>query len=101
MLDEEEAIADHRDYVMYQRIIHGIRSRQRLTQDSRWWKANEITLMSVYEARTRQVQDPGINPHFALPAKQQAFDQNSLVGLMTNASTMRDDEDTLPFPLEM
>jgi hypothetical protein len=50
-LQEEETIADYRDFAMFSRIVQGIHKTQQETKDCRWRYANDLTLQHIYKAR--------------------------------------------------
>lgn len=95
-LYEEEAMADYRDYAMFQRIVDGIQKAQSKTRDCRWRHANDVSLQHVYRARHEE-NGRSMN-QWGLPEKLQTINQDSLVGLMTHAYQ---DEESMPFTLEM
>jgi hypothetical protein len=97
-LYEEEAMADYRDYAMYQRIVDGIQKTQRKTRDCRWRHANDVSLQHVYRARHGENGEPILGGRWGLPDKLQMVNQTSLVGLMTQAYQ---DEEVMPFALEL
>ncbi|GKY99795.1 hypothetical protein MPSEU_000933300 [Mayamaea pseudoterrestris] len=99
-LYEEEAMADYRDYAMFQRIVDGIQKTQSQTRDCRWRHANDVSLQHVYKARheeNRGEMNKAMNK-WGLADKLPAFNQTSLVGLM---SQVYPDDDAMPFTLEM
>jgi hypothetical protein len=99
-LDEDEAMAEYRDYAMFRRIVKGMERTQRTTRDCRWRHANNISLRSVYEARQEEKMCDYVERK--LPAKLQMLDQSSLVGMLSHGDWQdEEDEESMPFPLEM
>jgi hypothetical protein len=96
-LYEEEAMADYRDYAMFQRIVDGIQKTQSQTRDCRWRHENDLSLQHVYKARHEEKGD-AMNS-WGLTDKLSMFNQTSLVGLMAHAA--HPDEEVMPFSLEL
>ena len=107
--DEEEAMADFRDYAMFARIVDGITKAQQKTRDCRWRHENDLSLQHVYRARQEGANHPQDSlTRFKLPEKLQLnlpSPQQSLVGLMSTIAPSlqpaEEDEDDALFVLEL
>jgi hypothetical protein len=99
-LDEEEALADFRDYAMFTRIVEGISKAQQQTRDCRWRHANDVSLQHVFKARNEE-HIGTLNQTRGFAEKLQAYGRPtptpSLVGMMAN---VHQDEEPM-FPLEL
>jgi hypothetical protein len=67
LLDEEEVMADVRDFAMFTRIVDGITKAQQGTRDCRWRHENDVSLQHVYKARNEDRKDSLV--HWKLPQK--------------------------------
>jgi hypothetical protein len=98
-LDAEEAMADHRDYAMFQRIVRGIQETQSQTRDCRWRHSNNMSLQRVYKTRHEEkCHSSSIDLLHCLeiPSKLQMVDPDSL-----KTPTVHQDEQAMPFAMEL
>ncbi|GKY90476.1 hypothetical protein MPSEU_000021400 [Mayamaea pseudoterrestris] len=89
-LDEEELLADHRDYAMFQRIVHGIRKSQCTTRDCFCRRANSMSLQNVFRTRNDDCRNGSMRSLYCFETS-----------LTKCASANEQDEEIMPFLLEM
>jgi hypothetical protein len=96
-VEEEEAMADYRDYAMFSRIVDGIHRTQQQTRDYRWRQANDLSLKHVVNARNSEDAS-----RWGLADKTtngQPLTTTSLVSLLTQGYSQ--EEEPMLFALEL
>ncbi|GKY91379.1 hypothetical protein MPSEU_000110200 [Mayamaea pseudoterrestris] len=102
-IDAEKLVADDRDNVMFQRIVHGLLKTQSTTRDCRWRHANNMSLLNIYNARNDENKSDSLQSRFPIPKQLQLFRQTTLCDVIRHEDDEHDDDndESMPFALEM